>query len=155
MRRFTSYQQCTRFGTTLEFDRYYNRPGHSCWTQGLVCLAGPRQALPPLAGVGLSHDRVLWVTPSPHVILHRDHDDHDEYWPCTGHINIQHIDHSINQSISSKNVASNPTLRRYLAPLRTDFTDIRFFSFLVFHLRPLISPITVCFLTFYLFFLLF
>ena len=67
----------TRFRLTLVL------PGHLFLLQSLLCLNAPSQSLPPWAGAGLSHLRVLECSPTPHVLLHLLHMPHSPQFPFT------------------------------------------------------------------------
>lgn len=56
-------------------------PGHRAILQGLWCVSGPSQGLPPYWG-GV-HDLVLVLWPRPHVNEHKLHGDHSSHTPCT------------------------------------------------------------------------
>lgn len=58
-------------------------PGHNFFWQCRVSESDPWHGLPPLAGSGLLHSRLLFWTPFPHVTLQGLQADHSEKPPCT------------------------------------------------------------------------
>lgn len=56
-------------------------PGQRAILQGLWCVSGPSQGLPPYWGGVHDLVRVLW--PRPHVNEHKLHGDHSSQTPCT------------------------------------------------------------------------
>lgn len=54
-----------------------------CELQLRDCWLGPTQGLPPFAGAGLSHLRLLYWDPPPHVTLHTPYLLHEDHLPFT------------------------------------------------------------------------
>ena len=59
-------------------------PGHVTSPHLSDVMSGPSQSLPPNAGVGVSHVRVLVTTPPPHVTAQDDRSPQAPHPPSTG-----------------------------------------------------------------------
>ena len=64
-----------------------------CELQLFDCWLGPTQGLPPFAGPGLSHLRLLYRDPPPHVTLHPPYLLQEDHLPFT--VEILKVHHSL------------------------------------------------------------
>ena len=65
---------------------------HAAVLQDFSCDESPGHPAPPFAGVGLVHERILYVIPDPHVREHVCHFPHDVQLPSTAdNKNIAHV----------------------------------------------------------------
>jgi hypothetical protein len=53
-------------------------PGQGCVLHDFISIPVPTQSTPYTSGVGLSHCRVLYIRPLPHVFEHTDSDQSDQ-----------------------------------------------------------------------------
>lgn len=68
---------------TIFLGKKKHRPGHFTVLHWTLLTAIPSHEAPPLLGAGLSHVRLLNISPPPHVTLHVDQSDHGPYIPFT------------------------------------------------------------------------
>ena len=78
-------------------------PGHSLTLQLLELMTGPLHSLPPWAGEGLVHDRVLDCVPSPQVLEQAPNDVHCVNPPLTEEVGKEYRTWTVIQKLISFN----------------------------------------------------